>query len=335
MDVVVVGAGVIGLMAARRLAADGHRVTILTRDDPLATTSAAAAASVKPRLVADGPVTVDLLERSHRVLSAWARDERGAAFGLSRITHVEASTTPLGTRAHLRVMDDVRWLSPGDLPPGSAHAVAYDTWFLDVPVALPALVADVTARGVAVVRAVVAGLHDEVITAHRPDVVVNAAGVHAGVLADDPTMVAVRGQVVAIDRATSDVALSVSTGDAYVYPRRGDILLGGTADEVEVPALDAQPPTPDAAVTAAILARAGAVLRHLDLDVGDPDTWAIRSVAVGLRPWRPSGIRLEVDRGRDVPVVHAYGHGGAGWTLAPGTAAWVGEAVAALQPATS
>lgn len=42
--------------------------------------------------------------------------------------------------------------------------------------------------------------------------------------------------------------------------------------------------------------------------------------SVGLRPRRHGGVRLEVDHGWDTPVVHNYGHGGGGVTLAWGCA---------------
>jgi glycine/D-amino acid oxidase-like deaminating enzyme len=44
----------------------------------------------------------------------------------------------------------------------------------------------------------------------------------------------------------------------------------------------------------------------------------IRTV-VGLRPFRPSGFRLEVEKVGDKTVVHNYGHGGGGITLSWGT----------------
>jgi D-amino-acid oxidase len=44
----------------------------------------------------------------------------------------------------------------------------------------------------------------------------------------------------------------------------------------------------------------------------------IRTV-VGLRPFRPSGFRLEVEKMGDKSVVHNYGHGGGGITLSWGT----------------
>lgn len=45
----------------------------------------------------------------------------------------------------------------------------------------------------------------------------------------------------------------------------------------------------------------------------------IRHVA-GLRPFRPSGFRLEVEHLGDKPVIHNYGHGGGGVSLSWGTA---------------
>ncbi len=88
----------------------------------------------------------------------------------------------------------------------------------------------------------------------------------------------------------------------YVVPRERDVVLGGTAEEGR------EDRTPDAATTAAIRARCAALLPELR---GAP----VVGVAVGLRPVRPE-VRLEAD-GR---VVHCYGHGGAGVTLAWGCA---------------
>ena len=132
--------------------------------------------------------------------------------------------------------------------------------------------------------------------------VVNCSGLGARRLADDPTSVPVRGQVVVVEQVGLDEWWLAEDGPTYVIPRTDDIVLGGTDDEGEW----SRTPTPE--VAAGILRRAtelvprlrGArVLRH----------------RVGLRPTRPE-IRLE----RVGDVVHCYGHGGAGVTLSWGCA---------------
>jgi D-amino-acid oxidase len=65
--------------------------------------------------------------------------------------------------------------------------------------------------------------------------------------------------------------------------------------------------------TARILAECSEVL-----DLKSPK---LLGAKVGLRPFRPKGIRLERTRLRDGrPLVHNYGHGGAGFTVSWGCA---------------
>jgi D-amino-acid oxidase len=58
----------------------------------------------------------------------------------------------------------------------------------------------------------------------------------------------------------------------------------------------------------------------------------VRKVLVGLRPYRQGGFRLETERWRGKHVVHNYGHGGAGISLAPGTAEYVVRFLEAVSP---
>ncbi len=55
----------------------------------------------------------------------------------------------------------------------------------------------------------------------------------------------------------------------------------------------------------------------------------IRTV-VGLRPFRPSGFRVAVERRDDTVVIHNYGHGGGGITLSWGTAHQAADLAAAV-----
>jgi D-amino-acid oxidase len=152
----------------------------------------------------------------------------------------------------------------------------------------------------------------------RAPVVVNCSGLGARELAGDRLLVPVRGQVVHVEQTgIAEWLLDQSDPERplYVVPREHDVVLGGTAQE------DAEDMEPDPATAVAIRERAVAVvpaLRHARVVGG----------AVGLRPARAS-VRLEAEERAGGTVVHCYGHGGAGVTLAWGCAEEVVALVAA------
>lgn len=173
-----------------------------------------------------------------------------------------------------------------------------------MPVYLPRLHARVVAAGVREVARRVAGLEE--VLDFRPDVVVNAAGLAAGALVGDDSVFPVRGQIVRV--ASPGIELSVreenhAGGRAYVHPRSDDCILGGTLER------NSWSTKPDPAETTAILERCADLVPALAGAEG------LESVA-GLRPGRRE-VRLERDDSLlPVPVVHDYGHGGAGSRLA-------------------
>lgn len=135
------------------------------------------------------------------------------------------------------------------------------------------------------------------------DVVVNCSGLGARLLAADHEVTPVQGQVVVVEQFGLDRWWLDPSGPTYVVPRSHDVVVGGT----EVHGEWSRTPSPD--VAAAILERAATLVP------------AVRSARVlrhkvGLRPVRPT-VRVE----RVDDVVHCYGHGGSGVTLAWGTAA--------------
>jgi D-amino-acid oxidase len=139
------------------------------------------------------------------------------------------------------------------------------------------------------------------------DAIVNCTGLGARALTGDAALSPLRGQVVIVDGG--DIPRGVTFTDDrapgpifYAIPRRDGVVLGGTSDATD----DA---TPDPAVTARILDQC----RSLGWNPG-----AVRRERVGLRPFRAE-VRLERDASRP-RVIHCYGHGGAGFTLAHGCA---------------
>ena len=74
MRVVVVGAGVVGLTCAVRLAEAGHDTHVLARDLPLETTSAVAAAMWYPYLAQPRDAVTRWAARTFEVLEGLSRD---------------------------------------------------------------------------------------------------------------------------------------------------------------------------------------------------------------------------------------------------------------------
>ena len=295
MRAVVVGAGVVGLTTAVRLREAGIDAHVVARDDPLDTTSAVAAALWYP----------------YRALPA----ERVTAWSAATYDALAALAGAAGTG--VRMLAGTERLAPGtpdpwwrEAVPGferTAEGLRFTAPVVDMSVHLPWLVERLRALGGSVERGAVGAL-DEL----EADAVVNCAGLGARELARDPSVSAVRGQVVRVAAPhVREWLLDQSDPEdlVYVVPRVNDVVLGGTAQEGD------EDLRPDPATTEAIRARCAALLPALrDAPVVD--------VAVGLRPARPA-VRLEAE-GR---VVHCYGHGGAGVTLAWGCA---GEVAALL-----
>ncbi len=296
-DVVVVGAGVIGLSSAIRLAEAGHRVRVLTDRAVEDTTSVAAGAMLGISGAGpDDPLTA-WTERSTPVFEALAEDPATGIHRRHGRIHVDvADELPPWARA----LPDFRALGPDETRGRVGMAVTLP--FADMPTYLAHL-ADRAARlGVVVEQRHVTDLAD---IAEPGRVVVNTAGSGAGVLAGDPTVTAVRGvHVVLADAGIEEFTMEVVAGPRWtnVFPHPGRVVVGGAA-------LPPDDETPDAQVAEEILARAIAVEPRLaDAPVLGRE--------VGWRPVRPSP-RVEVD---DRGVVHAYGHGGVGVTVSWGVA---------------
>lgn len=310
MDVVVVGAGVVGLTTALRLADDGHRVRVLGDRPPEQTTSAVAAALWYPYLAAPAHRTRAWGAVTYRVLSDLARAAPEAGV-------------------------DVRWgreVLPGPTPPPDwaddvdGFTAIDDAWTFRSPVAdmglyLPWLLGQLHDRGVVVEQATVAAATLAEV-AVGSDALVLCVGLGARDLLGDDDVVPVRGQVVLVEQPGLREWLLATSGPGddltYVVPRRSSVVCGGTAG---AGGWDTQP---DAATAEAILARCRTMVPQL---AGA----RVLSHRVGLRPARPT-VRVEVEHpaGLPVPVVHCYGHGGAGVTLSWGCADEVVDLVGAL-----
>ena len=310
-DVLVVGAGVIGLTTGICLAEAGLRVLVRAARRPPETTSAAAGAVWGPHLVESSPRVTRWSELTLAVLREQARDP---ATGVRIGSGVQATRDPAGLPAPpewAALLDGLRPAGPADLPPGYTAGWRYTAPLLSMPVYLDYLAARLAAAGGELTAGTVSSL-PEAGRGVGARVVVNCTGAAARDLAGDPAVTPVRGQavVVANPGLTGFFIGTASPGAdlVYMFPHGDVAVLGGTTASGDASLV------PDPAVARRILRDCAAAeprLRGAD----------VTGHRVGLRPFRPS-VRLEAEPGPPGGplVLHNYGHGGAGVTLAWGCA---------------
>src|SRR5262245_8425235 len=106
-DVIVAGAGVVGLAAARALAAQGARVLVVERLRVGAEASSAAAGMIAPQAGEPDSPLLDLALRArdrHLELAAELEEETGIAVDLSRLGRLEVFFDEGAQEARLRAL---------------------------------------------------------------------------------------------------------------------------------------------------------------------------------------------------------------------------------------
>jgi len=310
MHVTVVGAGVSGLTTAAALVEAGWSVDIVARERHPDTVSVVAAAIW----------TTTTAEPQVRVRQ-WALTTR------ERFATIAADSSsgiaPLMQREFERVDPGPLWwestpfvrrLGDHELPPEYAAGFEIDGFIVEPPIYLDWLTSRLVDQGVTITTNAVTSLEDL-----EADVIVNCAGLAARDLVGDDTMFPIRGQVVAVANPGINEGVSdESDADrvAYIYPRSNEVILGGARQ------IGNEQMVPDDDLTARILSDGA----RLDPRVSDAEVLDVR---VGLRPGRPE-VRVEAGvLGDGQPVVHNYGHSGAGFLLSWGCALDVVDLVTA------
>jgi D-amino-acid oxidase len=301
-DVLVLGAGVIGLTTAVCLAEAGFAVRIRAAQLPQATTSVVAGA-----MWGRGPGVLEPADRIEAWIQATLLDltvlsddpATGVRFARGReATREPTAATPVsGTR-------NARRCTATELPDGFA-----DGYWITVPVVdMPQHLAYLEERFKA------AGGQFEHATVRTRDVgtvpvVVNCTGVGARELVPDPAVTPIRGQhVIVTNPGLTEFFVEETDEDSWVsfFPHGDRVVMGGVAIR------DSWDLTPDPLTAAAIVARCAEVEPRL----GGAE---VRAHQVGLRPGRDS-IRLDVEQRDGTRWIHNYGHGGMGVTLSWGCA---------------
>ncbi|PHH89214.1 hypothetical protein CDD83_6486 [Cordyceps sp. RAO-2017] len=158
--------------------------------------------------------------------------------------------------------------------------------------------------------------------------IVNATGLGAKELANDPDVYPVRGAVRRVEnthrgqfRHLNDAYLVPAQRDennhptktVFIVPRNDDVLYVGSIIQPNNDELKLTPDSPEVQVMWDRASEFMPSLRHAGFCPGYP-------FAQGLRPFTTKNAKVRADENADFPLVHNYGHGGSGWTLGVGTA---------------
>lgn len=341
-DVVIVGGGIIGCASARALAARGARVLVVERGRPGRAATWAAAGMLSP-----GPEPLHATEIGNLAIASFERypgfvaelEERtgvDVGYDTSGRLHValdERAAADLEQRVHAaadfgaRLLDaDAAAELESELSPHTRGAVFIaDDHRVDNTRLGAALWSAAIEDGVQfrIERAAVAlraegprcaGVRLEDGEAIAAESVVIAAGAWSGGIAGLPRPLPVRpvrGQMFSL-RAPGIVRHTITSRDAYLVPRRQDLLVGATVEDVGF----ADGPTPRG--LEGLMSAAAALLpRTADLPV--ERVWA------GFRPGTPDGLPvLGPDPDLD-GLFYATGHYRSGILLAPITAELIAE----------
>jgi D-amino-acid oxidase len=299
-EVVVVGAGVVGLTCAVALLDAGFDVTVVARDEPGLIASEVMGGLWLPYSTGEDDRTL----RWARATYDWLEQGGARLVDYLHLEHCDPGWLPALPPGR------VRRAAPEEVPPERGRG-----WVARVPlVEVPAHLAALRARIGAIETATIDTLDG------LAPLVVNCTGLGARRLAGDDAVVPIRGQVVHVRPPAGVEIPCVADEDevTYVLPRRDVCILGGTHEEGDddTAVRDEQSADIVARTTRLAPALAGA---------------EVVGVRAGLRPGRRGGARVE----RVGDIVHCYGHGGAGLTLSWGCAQEVVELARAAPGALS
>lgn len=355
--IVVLGAGVIGLTTALTIQSTGKYDVVVAAEilpsDPKSIRYTSQWAGAHHVYSGTDATTFQHKLEVDTFKKLWAMSEPGsdAEECFLRIDEAEyfhgadnARTTPL------QDMPEFRILSKYELVAGAKSGATFKTVCIDTPVYLNYLTQKLLGKGGRIIRGSVHHVNQVVEGGAKifeggatlgpgaalPAAIVNCTGIGARFLGgvEDAKVYPVRGETVLLRspwvRFGRTLYVDETGAFTYIIPRRsGDVIVGGTRGKNDWHAQ----PRPE--TTEDILTRGLALCPELAPEEARRDGRIptindllpiIVEEGCGLRPVREGGVRIEVEwtegvggRGK-IPIVHNYGHGGAGYQASWATA---------------
>jgi D-amino-acid oxidase len=304
-EILVIGAGVSGLTTAVCLVEAGRSVRVLAQLPPKDSTSAVAGASWGPYMVEDRRVL------RWSAVTRFMLEEIAAepGTGVRLVNGIEAADEPMEPPEWAVEVPDFRLCWPDELDQLPSIYVCgwrYTIPLVDMPVYLDYLAKRLTGAGVEIEIGAVSSFAEIM---GQAGAFVNCTGLGARRLVPDPTVFATRGQLIVVENPGVDQFFQDNTHSdelTYILPHGDRVVLGGCATQYS------ENRQPVRRIAERIIERCAAIEPALR------DARVIED-RVGLRPTRTQ-VRTERVDLDGVPLIHNYGHGGAGLTLSWGCA---------------
>ncbi|CAN9205486.1 unnamed protein product [Alternaria alternata] len=244
-----------------------------------------------------------------------------------------------------QLVGGLRNLGESELPKGATFGLDYPSTFrINTQVYLQWLQVQALNKGITLVRRHYPSVSDVLADHPSTTLLINCTGIGSLNLSDikDTNLYPTRGQTLLVAEPKKPITRMyemervkyfrspkrIDPTTTYVFPRPlgGGVILGGSRQENDWSA------EWDEELGQDIMKRCC----ELCPELGKPEDLQIIAKNVGLRPSRKGGPRIETEMGKwKVPVVHCYGHSGAGYQSSWGTAERVLELVQKTQAPSS
>src|ERR1044072_2421576 len=302
--IAVIGAGISGMSSAYLLKNKGHDVTIYAKAFSPNITSNRAAAFWFPYQIRNDKRGIEWSKKSY---AFYEKLSANASTGISmkQLIKVLREGVVEEEPVWIEFMPEgiCKPIPQHELAPGVLRAYDVLVPLIETQIFLPYLQNVLLERNVVFEEKTINSLNE----LSSFDIIINSSALGARSLCNDATVIPIRGQVALLE---TDSSLPISLDNEtplYVVPRKDAMIVGGTYE------VDICEEITEAETIEHILSHAYAVFpefRHKKV-IG---SWS------GLRPYRPE-VRVEHEAGTN--IIHNYGHGGSGFTLAFGCAAEV------------
>lgn len=299
--IAIIGAGISGLSCAYLLSKKNYSITVFAKDFSPNITSNKAAAFWFPYHIRNDKRGIDWGKKSYAFYQQLSAD---AATGISmkQLIKVLRENVVEEEPVWIEFMPEgaCKIIPKEKLQAGIAKAYDVSVPLIETQIFLPYLQHLLEEKNVVFEKKLINGFNEF----SSFDIILNCTGLGSRKLCNDESIIPVRGQVGLIETKTEMPIYLDNEMPLYIVPRKDAMIIGGTYEE------NIFDETTEPKTIEQLLNNAHSVFPELKQQkiIG---SWA------GLRPYR-NEVRLEHEASTN--IIHNYGHGGSGFTLAFGCA---------------